>query len=140
MGRKGYKGIAAVAEDLYVINDDGDHVIRMCEVRPGAVECKVMIIAGQPGLNGNVDHEHGCSALLSRPGRSFFSFHLYHTSPNFFNAESKLISSTKNVISAPEPLKIFVCCLWRAPSPSPPSQLTSKRSFLLQIWISIEFW
>jgi hypothetical protein len=70
MGRKGYKGIAAVAGDLFVINDDGEHTIRLCEVNYETEECKVMIIAGQPGKEGNLDHEQGTSALLSRPGRS----------------------------------------------------------------------
>lgn len=70
MGRKGYKGIAAVAEDLFVINDDGEHTIRLCEVNYESNECHVMIIAGQPGKEGNLDHDQGTSALLSRPGRS----------------------------------------------------------------------
>jgi hypothetical protein len=58
-----------VGERLYVINDDGDHVIKLCEVDPSLEDCKMMIIAGQCGQQGNLDHTEGTSALLSRPGR-----------------------------------------------------------------------
>lgn len=69
MGRKGYKGISPIADNLFVINDDGDHVIHLCEVDYEAGNCGMKVIAGQPGITGNEDNEIGTSALLSRPGR-----------------------------------------------------------------------
>lgn len=68
MGRKGYKGIAPIGGDLYVINDDGDHVIKLIEIIHQNY-CHVMIIAGQVGIEGTLDHSNGRKALLSRPGR-----------------------------------------------------------------------
>ncbi|CAE7680941.1 unnamed protein product, partial [Symbiodinium microadriaticum] len=68
MGRQGYKGIASITNSVYVINDDGDHVIKIVELC-GKKSCIVKVIAGQPGIEGNIDAEIGTNALLSRPGR-----------------------------------------------------------------------
>jgi hypothetical protein len=67
MGRKGYKGIAPIGKNLYVINDDGDHVIKLIEIVLN--RCHILIIAGQIGIEGTLDHQKGTCALLSRPGR-----------------------------------------------------------------------
>jgi hypothetical protein len=68
MGRKGYKGVTAIGQGLYLINDDGDHVIKMCEII-NQNQCNISIIAGQIGKEGTLDHDIGTQALLSRPGR-----------------------------------------------------------------------
>jgi hypothetical protein len=68
MGRKGYKGITAIGPQLYLINDDGDHVIKMCEVL-NQNQCNISIIAGQTGIEGTLDNHIGVESLLSRPGR-----------------------------------------------------------------------
>ena len=68
MGRQGYKGITAITNNIYVINDDGDHVLKLMEIT-GRRECRIKVIAGQAGHEGNVDADIGTSALLSRPGR-----------------------------------------------------------------------
>ena len=53
---------------MYVVNDDGDHVIKLVELH-GKKSCLVKVIAGQPGVEGCVDSDIGTDALLSRPGR-----------------------------------------------------------------------
>jgi hypothetical protein len=68
MGRQGYKGIAPIGGNLYVINDDGDHVIKLIEII-SRNHCNVMVVAGQVGIEGTLDHHIGRKALLSRPGR-----------------------------------------------------------------------
>lgn len=68
MGRQGYKGIASISENVYVINDDGDHVIKLLEIT-GPKECVVQVIAGKAGVEGDADAEVGTDARLSRPGR-----------------------------------------------------------------------
>jgi hypothetical protein len=68
MGRQGYKGISSITNSVYVINDDGDHVIKMMEII-GPKQCIIKVIAGQPGIEGSLDSEIGTNALLSRPGR-----------------------------------------------------------------------
>mmetsp|Transcript_23461 Transcript_23461/g.34439 ORF Transcript_23461/g.34439 Transcript_23461/m.34439 type:complete len:512 (+) Transcript_23461:126-1661(+) len=68
MGRQGYKGIASISENVYVINDDGDHVIKLLEIT-GPKECVVQVIAEKAGVKGDADVEVGTDARLSRPGR-----------------------------------------------------------------------
>lgn len=69
MGRKGYKGITAIGLNLYVVNDDGDHLIKMIQINPATGFCTIMTIAGQTGMVGNFDHDIGTMAFLARPGR-----------------------------------------------------------------------
>lgn len=68
MGRQGYKGITSITNSVYLVNDDGDHVIKMLEIS-GSNQCIIKVIAGQSGVEGSVDSRVGTKALLSRPGR-----------------------------------------------------------------------
>lgn len=69
MGRQGLKGIAPIGDNLYVMNDDGLHVIKLLEIIPDTTLYNLQIIAGQVGIEGKLYHEQGTQALLSRPGR-----------------------------------------------------------------------
>lgn len=69
MGRKGYKGICEIGVNLYLINDDGHHVIVMCKVNEATNSCECVVIAGQRGHEGIKDDPIGTQALISRPGR-----------------------------------------------------------------------
>lgn len=69
MGKKGYKGIVALDSKRYVVNDDGDHVLKLLERREDSESFTVNIIAGRVGEAGCEDAARGCDALLHRPGR-----------------------------------------------------------------------
>lgn len=69
MGKKGYKGIVALNSKRFVVNDDGDHVLKLLERSDDSTEFAVHIIAGRVGEAGCEDAEKGCNALLHRPGR-----------------------------------------------------------------------
>lgn len=68
MGFQGYKGIAAVTENIYIVNDDGVHAIRILQVHGGGV-CSIRDIAGQRGKQGNDDADVGLNATFDRPSR-----------------------------------------------------------------------
>jgi hypothetical protein len=69
MGRQGYKGISAVTQNIFVVNDDGDHVIKLLHLDVERSRCNIQVIAGMPGIEGELDSPVGTQAILSRPGR-----------------------------------------------------------------------
>lgn len=52
MGKQGYKSICEIGNNLYLINDDGNHIILLCKIiqRNEHYESYIQIIAGQKGI------------------------------------------------------------------------------------------
>jgi hypothetical protein len=68
MGFQGFKGIAAITEKVYIVNDDGLHVIKILEISDDG-SCLIRDIAGKRGVQGQIDATIGLEAEFDRPSR-----------------------------------------------------------------------
>ena len=74
MGRKGYKGICEIGTNLFLLNDDGCHIIKFIRIKEYRASFESITICGQEGIEGTEDHNIGRLGLISRPGRFNFLF------------------------------------------------------------------